>query len=182
MPEREDMAHSSEVIGDVVLTVRKDTAASTADTDGDNACMTTDANGRLHVIEPSAAAAAADAAEANLFTSAGKTVVGDLEFLVLNNAQGTTAIHTNTATSRFALMGLQGVTNTTGSTVTIQESGGGTVRVGPIATIVNTTIPGFSVTGFPYTISANDKGLEIVVSGSARIDGCLQFLEIANTA
>lgn len=46
----EDAAHTTGDVGTLVLTVRSDTAASTAGTDGDYAGLITDANGRLHVI------------------------------------------------------------------------------------------------------------------------------------
>lgn len=179
--QREDLPHVSGDMGTMAFAVRSDTAAALGGTDGDYQPLITDASGRLHVLDQNSAAMAADVAETNLFTSAGKTIIANMEFLALSNTQGTTVVHANTVGSRFALMGLQGATNTTGATVTVQEVGGGTVRIGPIPTVINTTISGYSITGFPYTMSANDKGLEIVVSGSARIDGSLQFLQIANT-
>lgn len=46
---KEDDPHVSGDPGILALSVRKDLAASTADTDGDNAALTTDAFGRLHV-------------------------------------------------------------------------------------------------------------------------------------
>lgn len=58
----EDSAHTSGDYGQMALTVRSDTAAATATTDGDYQPLVTDANGRLHVIEPSAASAAASLA------------------------------------------------------------------------------------------------------------------------
>lgn len=53
----EDTAHTTGDAGALALVVRKDTAASLCDTDGDYTALETDANGRLHVIEPSAAGA-----------------------------------------------------------------------------------------------------------------------------
>lgn len=53
----EDAAHTSGDVGVEMLAVRQDTAAALAGTDGDYAPLEVDANGRLHVIEPSAAAA-----------------------------------------------------------------------------------------------------------------------------
>lgn len=49
----EDTAHSSGDKGTQLLAVRKDTAATLVDTDGDYHPLEVDANGRLHVIEPS---------------------------------------------------------------------------------------------------------------------------------
>lgn len=51
----EDAAHASGDTGVMGLTVRSNTAASTSGTDGDYQPLITDTNGRLHVIEPSAA-------------------------------------------------------------------------------------------------------------------------------
>ena len=51
----EDAAHASGDTGVMALTVRTNTAASRAGTDGDYQPLITDTNGRLHVIEPSAA-------------------------------------------------------------------------------------------------------------------------------
>lgn len=51
----EDDAHVSGDKGSFALSVRADVAASTAGLTGDYAALLTDANGRLHVIEPSAA-------------------------------------------------------------------------------------------------------------------------------
>lgn len=45
----EDAAHTSADTGVFILSVRSDTAASTAGTDGDYAALTTDSTGRLHV-------------------------------------------------------------------------------------------------------------------------------------
>lgn len=45
----EDAAHTTGDLGTMMLTVRKDTAAATAGTDGDYQPPTTDASGRLHV-------------------------------------------------------------------------------------------------------------------------------------
>lgn len=55
----EDAAHASGDLGMQALTVRKDTAAATAGTDGDYQPMTTDANGRLHVLPAGNVAAGA---------------------------------------------------------------------------------------------------------------------------
>ncbi len=104
----------------------------------------------------------------------------DLEFTLLNNATGTTVIHANTTGSRFALMGIQGATNTTGATIQVQEPGGSTNLTGAVPTVVNTGFEGFMVTGFPYAISGDSKGMQFVVSGSASFDGVLQFMEIPN--
>lgn len=52
----EDSGHSSGHSGAYVHTVRTDTAAARGTTDGDYQPFITDSNGRLHVIEPSAAA------------------------------------------------------------------------------------------------------------------------------
>lgn len=49
----EDAAHTTGDKGIQILSKRTDTAASSAGTDGDYATINTDANGRLHVIEPS---------------------------------------------------------------------------------------------------------------------------------
>jgi hypothetical protein len=46
----EDAAHASGDVGVMMLTVRKDTAAATAGSDGDYQPPITDANGRLHVL------------------------------------------------------------------------------------------------------------------------------------
>lgn len=53
----EDAAHSSGDFGIMALTVRQNTAAALAGTDADYQPLITDTNGRLHVIEPSAAGA-----------------------------------------------------------------------------------------------------------------------------
>ena len=58
----EDAVHSTGDKVTVAGVVRKDTAASLAGTDGDYSALIVDANGRLHVIEPSAAGAAASLA------------------------------------------------------------------------------------------------------------------------
>lgn len=52
----EDAAHTTGDTGVMALTVRANTAAATSGTDGDYQPLITDTNGRLHVIEPSAAA------------------------------------------------------------------------------------------------------------------------------
>lgn len=57
--QAEDAAHTSGDKGTMALTVRKDTAASTAGSDGDYAGLTTDANGRLHANVVAAAGALA---------------------------------------------------------------------------------------------------------------------------
>lgn len=46
----EDAPHSSGDVGVMALSVRKDSPASTAGTDGDYAAITTDASGRLHIV------------------------------------------------------------------------------------------------------------------------------------
>jgi len=51
----EDAVHSSGEAGTMTLSVRTDTAAALGGTDGDYQPIITDANGRLHVIEPSMA-------------------------------------------------------------------------------------------------------------------------------
>ena len=163
MAQQEDEAHASGHQGVPALAVRSDTAAQTAGTDGDYCCLISDADGRLHTID------------------GGRTAWAEMEYLALSNTQGTTAIHANTTGSRIAFMGMQGATNAT-SSVTIQEAGGGTVRVGAVPTVAATPISMWPVTGYPYAISQNDKGLEIVVAASTRIDGVLQFLEVTNTA
>lgn len=58
----EDAAHASGDVGVMLLTVRQDVAAALGGTDGDYQPPITDVNGRLHVIEPSAANAAASLA------------------------------------------------------------------------------------------------------------------------
>jgi hypothetical protein len=58
----EDAAHTTGDVGVMPLSVRSDTAAALGGTDGDYQPLITDANGRLHVIEPSAAGAAASLA------------------------------------------------------------------------------------------------------------------------
>ena len=55
----EDAAHTSGDVGVMALSVRQDAAAALGGTDADYQPLITDANGRLHVIEPSAAAATA---------------------------------------------------------------------------------------------------------------------------
>ena len=112
--QREDLPHASGDMGTMAFAVRSDTAAALGGTDGDYQPLITDASGRLHVLDQNSAAMAADVAETNLFTSAGKTIIANMEFLALSNTQGTTVVHANTVGSRFALMGLQGATNTTG--------------------------------------------------------------------
>lgn len=51
----EDAAHATGDVGVMALTVRTNTAASRAGTDGDYQPLITDTNGRLHTIEPSQA-------------------------------------------------------------------------------------------------------------------------------
>lgn len=51
----EDAAHATGHVGVMALTVRTNTAASRAGTDGDYQPLITDTNGRLHTIEPSQA-------------------------------------------------------------------------------------------------------------------------------
>lgn len=174
----EDAAHSNNDPGVMMFTVRKDTAAAFGGADGDYQPPITDANGHTWVRDKFSETIKDNVAEANLFGSSGKTIVDDLEFLALNNTQGTAEINANTGSSRFAFMGLQGATNTTGATVSIQDRTSGTVLIGPIPMIANTHITGFPITGFPYAISSDNVGLQIVVSGSARVDGVLQFVEI----
>ena len=53
----EDAAHTSGDYGMQLLTVRQNTAAALSGTDADYQPLITDTNGRLHVVEPSAAAA-----------------------------------------------------------------------------------------------------------------------------
>lgn len=53
----EDAAHASGDTGVMALSVRSNTAAATSSADGDYQPLITDTNGRLHVIEPSAASA-----------------------------------------------------------------------------------------------------------------------------
>lgn len=53
----EDAAHTTGDTGVMALSVRSNTAAATSGTDGDYQPLITDTNGRLHVIEPSAASA-----------------------------------------------------------------------------------------------------------------------------
>lgn len=53
----EDAAHTSGDVGVMALSVRANTAAATSSADGDYQPLITDTNGRLHVIEPSAAGA-----------------------------------------------------------------------------------------------------------------------------
>jgi len=48
----EDAAHTSGDVGVEILSVRKDTAAALAGTDADYQPLITDANGRLHVVNP----------------------------------------------------------------------------------------------------------------------------------
>lgn len=55
----EDAAHASGDTGVMALTVRANTAAATSGADGDYQPLITDTNGRLHVIEASAASIAA---------------------------------------------------------------------------------------------------------------------------
>lgn len=90
----EDAAHSTGDKGIPALTVRQDTAAALSGTDADYQPLISDANGRLHVIEPSAAAAAAslsvvddwdesDRAKVNL-------IVGQAGIAAGNGASGAT--------------------------------------------------------------------------------------------
>jgi hypothetical protein len=51
----EDAAHTTADKGIMTLAVRKDTAATTVDADGDYSPLLTDANGRLHVIDENSA-------------------------------------------------------------------------------------------------------------------------------
>lgn len=53
---KEDIAHATGDLGTPIFAVRKDTAASLADTDGDYSVLITDANGRLHVLDQNSAA------------------------------------------------------------------------------------------------------------------------------
>jgi len=53
----EDAAHASGDVGVMSLSVRQNTAAALGGTDGDYQPLITDANGRLHVVDPSTAAA-----------------------------------------------------------------------------------------------------------------------------
>jgi hypothetical protein len=109
-----------------------------------------------------------------------RVLPGEISFSALSNTRGTTSIVANTTGNRYLLMGLQGATNATGTTVIVQTKSSANTITGPIPTIANTTIEGFSCTGFPYGVTADDKGMEIIVSGSARLDGCLQYLKIGN--
>ena len=145
------------------MAVRSDTAAQTAGTNGDYCCLICDSTGRLHTID------------------SGTLDWADMEYLALSNTQGTTAIHANTTGSRIAFMGLKGATNAV-SSITIQESGGGTVRIGAVPTLAGTPISMWPLTGYPYAVSNNDLGLEIVVAVNTRVDGVLQFVEVDNTA
>jgi hypothetical protein len=52
----EDDAHTTADVGVFALSVRADSAATTADTDGDYAAILTDANGRLHCLDANSAA------------------------------------------------------------------------------------------------------------------------------
>lgn len=104
-----------------------------------------------------------------------------IEFTLLNNATGTTAVHADTTGSRFCLMGMQGAANNTGTTIQIQDAGGGTNLTGAIPLVANTPLQGFPITGHPYCVSTNDYGLQFVVSSGNAFDGVLQFMEVDNS-
>lgn len=74
----EDAAHSSGDKGVMALSVRKNTAAATSGSDGDYQPLLTDTNGRLHVIEPSAATIAALSKAEDAAHSSGDTGVVSL--------------------------------------------------------------------------------------------------------
>lgn len=71
----EDAAHASGDPGIQMLTVRKDTAAATAGTDGDYQPPITDASGRLHV-NPGRSTTIDDAADVTLNNGSETSIVG----------------------------------------------------------------------------------------------------------
>ena len=78
----EDAAHASGNVGVQILSVRQDTAAALGGTDADYQPLITDASGRLHVIEPSAAAIAVDLAALEVLLTASNVDLDAIETLI----------------------------------------------------------------------------------------------------
>ena len=74
----EDAAHTTGDLGTMMLTVRKDTAAATAGTDGDYQPPTTDASGRMHV---NVGALPAGTVAGSSSLPAGTNNIGDVDIL-----------------------------------------------------------------------------------------------------
>ena len=131
----------------------------------------------LPTREASASAMAADITQVNAFAAYGKTIA-DLETISISiSGADAGTIHADTAGKHFLLMGFQGTMDGAG-TFQFREADDSPVYSGAMeaAEAGGICMP---VTGFPYIITADGKGLEVVTTGDG-LKGIPQILEVNN--
>ena len=110
--------------------------------------------------ETTQAAMAADITQMNAFTASGKTVE-DLEYVsIAQSGAGVAAIKPDTANFHWYLMGLWGTVDTAATTIQLREADDSPVYGGAMEFNDKNGLV-LAVTGYPYIITADGKGIEM---------------------
>jgi hypothetical protein len=162
----EDAAHSSGDTGVMLLTVRSDSAASTAGTTGDYAALTTDDTGRLYTtvqnITPGTAATALGKAEDAAHTSA------DVGVMVLGIRSDTTPASTSGTAGDYSGINIDGngrvyvnatLYSAAGAALTPDTQGTQDGALGTITSVSGSMTMGRASTAAPSAVSADDDAV-----------------------
>jgi len=123
-------------------------------------------------------AMAADVTQMNAFTASGLTIE-DLEYVsIAQVGAGTAAIKADLSDYHYYLMGLWGTVDTAATTIQLRETDNAPVYGGAMQFNDNNGLV-MAVTGFPYIITADSKGLEMDCSGGG-FNGTAIVLKVAN--
>ena len=123
-------------------------------------------------------AMAADVTQMNAFTASGLTIE-DLEYVsIAQVGAGAAAIKADLSDYHYYLMGLWGTVDTAATTIQLRETDNAPVYGGAMQFNDNNGLV-MAVTGFPYIITADSKGLEMDCSGGG-FNGTAIVLKVAN--
>jgi len=126
----------------------------------------------------SLSAMAADLTQLNAFTASGKTIEDLEQISIAQAAAGTVTIHADDAGFHYYLMGLWGTVTVAATTIQLREADDAPVYGGPLDFNDKNGLV-MPVTGFPYLITADGKGLEMnCVTGG--FNGTAIILKVAN--
>jgi len=166
----EDSPHVGNDTGQFMLAVRKDTAASTATTDGDYTALVTDASGRLHVnvgALPTLPAGTNNIGDVDVLSlpalPAGTNNIGDVDILTVptltKGTQGSTGFSVQNLTDAgrtflaFTVQNLTAGTSGSEAMASFSQNKGGSVT-GSVTSYTVTSGKRLRLTGFQMAITA----------------------------
>lgn len=191
----EDAVHTSGDLGTMAMTVRKDTAATTAGSDGDYASLITDANGRLHTI---ATLATGTNSIGKLGTANSGVVIGAVEqsgdwYVAQDTASVYSGSNKLTIKTKFTSLAAYPGTlvaavptkkirvlsmtagHTAAGTTSFTDGSGGTVMI-TVNHLANTTVVNAPSRGFICETTAGNGLFATATAGTASI--WVQYIEV----